>query len=99
AALTTAAPETLDASAEHPVVEAVIGPRSSLIGRAIGRVPFLERFDAIVLAVRSRGALRRTRIDQVVLRAGDVLLLRVDKLRIAELAGRGDFVLVSEIPV
>jgi len=84
-------------TSDVPLVEAVIGPRSSLRGQAIGDIPFRERYDAVVIAVRSRERLEQRRLDEIVLRAGDVVLLAIEKRSRGELERRGDFVLVSEL--
>lgn len=57
------------------LVEAVLAPSSSLAGSSIKGVRFRERYDAAVMAVR-RGQLQlKGGLGDIVLQAGDVLLL------------------------
>jgi di/tricarboxylate transporter len=62
-------------------------------------VPFRERYAAVVVAVRRRGRRepRLGRFEHVVLEAGDVLLMCVERRSMPELERRGDFLLTSEL--
>ncbi|MEZ6187484.1 MAG: SLC13 family permease [Planctomycetota bacterium] len=80
------------------LVEVVIAPRSSLIGRRLGAVPWAERFSAVPVATRQRGRAFRG-LELRTLRAGDVLLLDVRPGKLTTLEQSGAFVLVSEVAV
>ncbi|NBC16017.1 MAG: SLC13 family permease [Bacteroidetes bacterium] len=79
------------------VVEAVIAPDSALEGEAIGKVDFMERFGAIVLAIRHQGRLQQEDLSERRLSGGDSILLSMDQERVPELERDPSFVVVSEI--
>lgn len=84
-------------SNEAALVEAIIAPGSPLVGQSLKSIRFRQRYDAVVLAIRQGGELRRANLDRVLLRAGDVLLLEARLEAIARLKETDDFVLVSEV--
>lgn len=60
------------------LVQSVVAPRSEFIGRTIGKVNFLEKYNVIIVGVwRSKGWLR-TELSRVKLREGDVLVMTGD---------------------
>ena len=69
------------------LVEAILMPRSPLIGRTLKRLQFRERYGLQVLAVNRHGETIRNKISQVVLRMGDVLLIQGHRSNIAALEG------------
>jgi di/tricarboxylate transporter len=69
------------------LVEAILMPRSPLIGRTLKRHQFRERYGLQVLAINRHGETIRNKISQVVLRMGDVLLLQGHRSNIAALEG------------
>ncbi|WP_307120686.1 SLC13 family permease [Sphingomonas kyeonggiensis] len=69
--------ETPDgASGEVGVIEAVIGTESPLIGRTAGRLGLHERFGVNLIAVSRRGDRLARRLGDVMLEAGDVIVLQ-----------------------
>lgn len=84
-------------SGEIALVEAIIAPGSPLVGHSLQSIRFRQRYDAIVLALRQRGELRRENLDRVILRAGDVLLIEARPAQIERLRGVDDFVLIAEV--
>jgi di/tricarboxylate transporter len=78
------------------LVEVVIAPYATLVGRSLRDVGFASRFGAIVLAIRHRGRLMHMDLHRMKLRAGDALLLEMPQDRLATLQGDTNFVLVSE---
>ncbi len=83
-------------------VEAVIAPNSPFEGNTVKQLGFRQRYGATVLAIRHRGELMREKIANTVLRAGDTLLIEVEKERLPslqqlELQGRNTFLIVSEV--
>ncbi len=83
-------------------VEAVIAPNSPFEGKTVKQLGFRQRFGATVLAIRHRGELMRDKVANTVLRAGDTLLIEVEKdnlqnLQQLELRGRNTFLIVSEV--
>ncbi len=83
-------------------VEAVIAPNSPFEGRTVKELSFRQKYGATVLAIRHRGELMRDKVVATQLRAGDTLLIEVDKdhlqnLQQLELRGRNTFLIVSEV--
>jgi len=74
----SAAEETAGAEesmGERSVAEVMITPSSSLIGRYIGRAGFQRRSRVNVLGIERRNQVYRSRMSDVALKAGDVLLV------------------------
>jgi di/tricarboxylate transporter len=67
------------------LVEAILMPRSPLIGRTLKRLHFRERHGLQVLAINRHGETIRNKISQIVLRMGDLLLLQGHQSNIAAL--------------
>lgn len=83
-------------------VEAVIAPNSPFEGRTVKDLDFRQKYGATVLAIRHRGELMREKVVTTVLRAGDTLLIEVEReklqnLQQLELRGRNTFLIVSEV--
>ena len=57
------------------VTEIIVSQNSTLRGKKLSEVNFRARYDATVLAMQRNGEQIRSGLDEVVLRAGDVLLL------------------------
>ncbi len=97
----TGAPETdpeLEPSteAEQTLVELVIQSGSSLVGETLKSSSFRGRYDANVLAFRSRGETVRQRMDERKLRVGDTLLIQAPEDSIDRLSQSPDFILAHE---
>ncbi|MFD1587479.1 SLC13 family permease [Halorientalis brevis] len=85
------APET-----EQTIVEVVLPRESSLVGATLRTAAFRQRYEANVLAVRSRGEIIRERLDDLTFRTGDTLLVQAATDSIDRLARTGDFILSQE---
>lgn len=75
------------ASAETVTVEALIGPDCRLVGRSLGRLRLRRRYGVYPLAVHRRSQRVDERLDDVIVRTGDTLLLEgaaEDVRRLAE---------------
>ncbi len=81
------------------LVEAIVAPNSSLEQKTIGEVDFLERFGAVVLAIRHHGELQQEKLSDIQLKGGDSLLLSMSKDRIREVQNDASFVVASEAGV
>ncbi len=79
------------------VVEAVITPRSELVGRTLLEIAFRERFGAAALAVYRRGRSFHEGLSALRLQTGDVLLLQGTAERIEALRLENDFSILEEI--
>jgi di/tricarboxylate transporter len=67
--------ETTKDTLSARLVQSVVAPRSEFIGKTIGRINFLERYNVIIVGVwRSTGGLK-TELSRVRLREGDVLVM------------------------
>lgn len=57
------------------IIEIVISQNSSLIGKTVKTVNFRSKYDAAVIAIHRNGIRIQEKLDSVMLRAGDILLL------------------------
>jgi di/tricarboxylate transporter len=88
--------ETISAH-EGSIVEGVIGPRSSIIGKTITELNFRQRFRMILLAIHRRGINMRDRIDTLPLEEGDtILMMGTDSAR--EQIRHGEDILLLDRP-
>ncbi|MDZ7625755.1 MAG: SLC13 family permease [Ignavibacteriaceae bacterium] len=81
------------------LVEAIVAPNSSLIGRTIKTSRFRNIFRANALAIRHRGQLYNTGFSETPLAAGDALLLEVRQEDHEEIKNDTSFVIVSELDI
>lgn len=79
------------------VVEIVISHNSSLISREVKEVYFRGKYDSALIAIHRNGERISSAIDQVKLKAGDVLLLLAGENFTSRLAGEIDFYLISKV--
>ncbi|HSI91793.1 MAG TPA: SLC13 family permease [Adhaeribacter sp.] len=84
------------------LVEAVVAPDSMLEGVTMERVGFRARFGATALALRHRGTLMRENLARTPLRAGDTILMEIDKENLQMLRQRSSrnsnpFILISDV--
>jgi len=86
-----------DVSEEAVLVEAVVAPGSTLDARSLKQARFRSRYGLTALAVRHRGQVMRDDLENMKLRAGDVLLFEVDQPHLEQLLGDKTFVLVSQV--
>ncbi|MEZ5299996.1 MAG: SLC13 family permease [Verrucomicrobiales bacterium] len=77
------------------LMEGIIGPKSSLVGRTLRSLNFRQRFGAIILAVHRRGENLRERFQDVELAFGDTLLVEGPAERMNELFAERDFLNLS----
>ena len=73
------------------IAEAIIMPQSLLIGRSLRDLNFRHRYGLAVIALHRRGQAFATKIGNLALRVGDVLLLQGDAGRFADLSGPGKY--------
>lgn len=82
---------------EQVVVEAVISPNSSLIGRTLREVNFRVQYRAFVLALRRHERTLHERLADTSLRFSDTLLVVTSRARLDELRRHEDLVITSEL--
>lgn len=78
------------------LVEAIIAPSSPLEKKSIEEIDFMERFGAVVLAIRHHGELQQEDLGKTKLVGGDSLLLSMSRDRIREIQNDPSFVIASE---
>ncbi len=82
---------------EEPVlVEVVIPSGSFLVGENLSSSTFRQRYDANVLAFRSRGKVVRDRFEEIRIRVGDTLLVQAPPDSLTRLVENEDFIVAHE---
>ncbi|WP_303647495.1 SLC13 family permease [Haloarchaeobius amylolyticus] len=89
--------ELEQAETDENLVEVVVAPGSDLVGESLTSMNFRQRYDATVLALRRGGELIRKRMDNIVLRVGDTLLVQATADSIERLDVNRDFIVAQEI--
>ena len=93
--------ETMDdkqlSSDNMRLVEALVPPRSRLVGRTLKTAYFSQRFGFIVLAMQRRAKILRERLSRNQLAGGDTLLLQGDKKDLSRLMRSSDIIVTSEL--
>ncbi|MFC6824798.1 SLC13 family permease [Halopelagius fulvigenes] len=84
------------ASGESTLFEVVIPSRSALVGETLSSSSFAERYDATVLAFRTRGELVHERLEETTIRPGDTLLVQALPDSVDRLSRNRDFILALE---
>eukprot|EP00053_Salpingoeca_punica_P022063 m.213775 g.213775 ORF g.213775 m.213775 type:complete len:754 (-) comp29388_c0_seq1:172-2433(-) len=80
------------------LVEVVIAPSSAMVGRTVRDCRFRHTFNAVIIAVCRQGEVVRSKIGDIVLRGGDLLLVETSLDRgISLLAKNPHFTLVSPV--
>ncbi len=98
AGLARKAPHVEEGRPDLPVVEAVVGPNSSLVGRTLKEIGFREEFGGVVLGIQRQGALVEGGLGRVELAPGDLLLVEGKPALAHRLSSSNDdFALVSAI--
>ena len=82
---------------EMRLAEAVVAPRSWLIGQTLPEVDFHRRFRCLVLGVQSGDTVVNERLDTLQLKFGDALLLLGPREEIARLRGDPGFLMLDRI--
>ncbi|ABO99003.1 DASS family transporter: sodium ion/sulfate [Ostreococcus lucimarinus CCE9901] len=82
---------------DRRLVQAVISQGSSLVGRCVRDTHFRTRYDAVIIAVQRSGGRIQARIGDIVLEAGDVLLLDTSTSFLLDHKSDPTFALISEI--
>ncbi|MFB6096384.1 MAG: SLC13 family permease [Haloferacaceae archaeon] len=85
-----------DTEAEQTLVEVVVPRGSYLVGESLESSTFRQRYDANVLAFRSRGETIRTEMDRRRIQVGDTLLLQAPPDSIDRLSQNDDFIVAHE---
>ncbi|HUT72412.1 MAG TPA: SLC13 family permease [Desulfatiglandales bacterium] len=84
-------------SHEVRLVEVLIPPRSSLVGRTLRSSGFIRRYRSVVLAVQRRGRILRGRLRDIRLYGGDSLLLQVSNKDVPRLMKASGVIVTNEL--
>ena len=76
------------------LTQAIIAPRSSLIGRTLAEVDFRRHFGALVVALWRKGGFLPEQLSQIRLREGDTLVLQGEDEALARVGGDADFLML-----
>lgn len=91
-----ALPAAEETTPEERVVEALVLPRSTLLNQTLKRARFRERYGVIALGIRRHGENLLSKISQIPLHVGDMLLLQGSSTDLRALEDAGAFRLVGE---
>jgi len=94
---TPSEPDLGEAGEAQSLVEVVVPADSFLVGESLASATFRQRFDATVLAVRSRGELVRDRMEDATVQVGDTLLVQGPASSIDRLASAREFIVAHEV--
>ena len=79
------------------LVEVLVAPGSSLVGRTLRDLNFAQRYDAAVIAIQQHGVTVRERLAEISFRVGDLLLVRGTTNALQRLADDPGFVPLAEV--
>ncbi|MFN3405267.1 MAG: SLC13 family permease [Cytophagaceae bacterium] len=78
-------------SKELQLAEILITPLSSLIGKTVNEIRFRRNYNSVVLAIHRAGQNANSKISDIRLQTGDMLLIQTTKSNIDTLSGNKDF--------
>ena len=84
-------------SDEVKLIEALVPPTSTLVGRTLDSSDFKRRFGSVVLALQRRGKVLRERLTRVRLDGGDTLLLQGHKEDVDRIMRSSDLIATNEL--
>ncbi len=84
---------------EGVIVEAIVGPDSSLDGEMLAAMNFRQRYRMVPLAVHRRGENLRADFDRIPLTHGDIILLLGTAEAIEQMESSEDLLLLNRPPV
>jgi di/tricarboxylate transporter len=82
---------------ELSLIEAIIMPGSRLRGRTLKEIRFRQHYGLSVLAINRQGVTLRSKLSDLPLRIGDVLLVQGSKNRIQEVIEEGNLSFLGEL--
>ncbi len=78
------------------LMEGIIGPRSSMVGKTLKELNFRQRYGALILAIHRQGKNIREQFENVRLDFGDTILVEGPATGINRLMGERDFLSLTE---
>lgn len=89
--------EKLEGRPERRLIEAVVAAQSPFVGRTVRETGFRTNYNAAIIAVHRQGERIRSKVGDIQLRPGDVLLLETDPAFIQKHRHDPNFALLSEV--
>ncbi|MGH9755156.1 MAG: SLC13 family permease, partial [Blastocatellia bacterium] len=86
------------ADAKMAIVEAIIAPNSTFVGRTLRRIHFRSRYGADVLAIYRHNQALYENLEDIQLRVGDMLLIQGRRRRINSLREDPNFLTLDDVP-
>ncbi|WP_269523405.1 SLC13 family permease [Coraliomargarita parva] len=83
------------ASDEGAIVEGVVSPHASVVGKTLGEINFRQRFRMVVVAVHRKGTNQRERLASLRLQQGDTLLMMGSTKAIDSLANSDEIIILD----
>ncbi len=83
------------ATDEGAIVEGVVAPHASIVGKTLGEINFRQRFRMVVVAVHRKGHNQRERLASLRLMEGDTLLMMGSSKAIDTLTSSDDIILLD----
>ncbi|KRP37654.1 MAG: potassium transporter TrkA [Opitutaceae bacterium BACL24 MAG-120322-bin51] len=80
---------------EGALVEGVVGPLATILGKTLGEINFRQRFRMVVVAVHRKGHNQRNRLDSLLLQPGDTLLMMGSTKAINSLSTSEEIILLD----
>ena len=80
---------------EGALVEGVVGPHATILGKTLGEINFRQRFRIVVVAVHRKGHNQRDRLDSLRLQPGDTLLMMGSTKAINSLSSSDEIILLD----
>jgi di/tricarboxylate transporter len=84
-------------SDEIELIEALVPPRSRLIGRTLRGADYIRRFGCVTLAIQRRGNVLRDRLVDITFDDGDTLLLQCDSESVQRIMQSTDLIVTNEL--
>lgn len=81
------------------LVEAVVSPRSTFIGKTLDNVDFRDRYHVSPVAINRQGETYRAEIGNIPLRVGDVVVLHGSWLRLQPMQDEGNLLFSTPVNV
>jgi di/tricarboxylate transporter len=79
------------------LIEALVPPRSKLIGQTLSGADYIRRFGCVVLAIQRRDKILRDRLADIDFDDGDTLLLQCDKESVRRIMQSKDLIATNEL--
>jgi di/tricarboxylate transporter len=79
------------------IVEVVVSQNSTIVNKTVREANFRSKYDAAIVSVHRNGELIKGKVGEVILKAGDVLLLFTGENFVARTVAMKDFYFISKV--